>query len=90
MKKLSYLTFYIVWNWYDKISSISSCCLESQANIMLSLTLMQMRSNNWQNGLRVYACDKEDKYESLREEFADRVNILYIAYPSTSAEKSIA
>lgn len=40
-------------------------------------------------GLRVNACDREEKYKVLREEFADIVNILYVAHPSTSAETSI-
>jgi hypothetical protein len=32
------------------------------------------------NGIRVNACDREEKYESLVEEFANHVNTLYIAF----------
>jgi len=89
MKNLSYLILHCLKLQRYLYKLFSNLLRRKQLTILLRTKTQSRREQLLIYGPRVFACDKEEKYETLRTEFSDRVNTSYIAYPSTSAEKSI-
>jgi hypothetical protein len=92
MKNLSYLIFLCLksFDYYHYLHCTS--CTAAQANMVLQIFTEPSITYdaNAMRRDRINACDKEEKYEALRVEFADRVNhlfsvVMYIAYPRSSA-----
>jgi hypothetical protein len=77
MKNLSYLILFCL-KIKNKIQAFYNVHIVTYANI-LSQVLPLLPCALTYAGFRVNACDREERYEALKEEFANKVNIFDIA-----------